>query len=248
MSGGASDPFAGWGASIVDALGTLLIMGLEDEYDACREHINRLDFRLVEGKDWAYGYRPSPSMLANESAPAYLRRNDRVGRATDVKLRVFETHIRYLGGPLGAYDLSGDKLMLERAEDLAEILARAYKTQTSIPLGSLDPGRYVHLDWARICGCTTNRLISRSDEEWHRATPMLSAEMGSNILEFTRLSQVTGNKSYFDIGQRTTDWLQRYVVDKTRYPPLLPVSFNSDMHESTPLGGTYTMGGMGMSC
>jgi mannosyl-oligosaccharide alpha-1,2-mannosidase len=77
---------------------------------------------------------------------------------------------------------------------------------------------------------------------------MLSAEMGSNILEFTRLSQVTGNKSYFDIGQRTTDWLQRYVLDKTQYPPLLPVSFNSDMHEATPLAGTYTMGGMGMSC
>jgi len=71
--------------------------------------------------------------------------------------------------------------------------------------------------------------------------------MGSNILEFTRLSQVTGNKSYFDIGQRTTDWLQENAVNKTRYPPLLPIAFNSDIQEPIPLSATYTMGGMGKS-
>lgn len=143
VSKSASNPFAGWGATIIDSLETLLVMGLQDEYNECREHVNRLDFRLVEGKDWAYGYRPSPSVVADDSAPEYLRRPHKAGRATDIKLRVFETHIRYLGGLLGAYDLSGDKLMLERAQELAEILSQAYKTQTSIPLGFLNPGQYV---------------------------------------------------------------------------------------------------------
>ena len=143
VSKSASDPFAGWGATIIDSLETLLVMGLEDEYNECREHVNRLDFRLVEGKDWAYGYRPSPSSVGNESIPAYLRRPHKAGRATDFKLRVFETHIRYLGGLLGAYDLSGDRLLLERAIELGEILGQAYKTQTSVPVRFLDPGQYV---------------------------------------------------------------------------------------------------------
>lgn len=69
--------------------------------------------------------------------------------------------------------------------------------------------------------------------------------MGSNILEFTRLSQVTGNRSYFDIGQRTTDWLQEHVVNKTLHPPLLPVSLNSDMKDPNSMSAIYTMGGMG---
>ena len=142
ISKNTQDPFAGWGASIIDALETLLIMDLQDEYNHCREHVNRLDFRLIDGHDWAYGYRPAPARMAKGNLPAHLQKPYRAGRDQDKDLRVFETHIRYLGGLLGAYDLSGDKLMLERAEELAGILARAYKTQTAIPMGALKPGRY----------------------------------------------------------------------------------------------------------
>lgn len=136
-----SNPFSNWGASIVDSLETLLIMELPEEYNLCRAHVNQVDFRLVEGKDWAYGYRPSPSALADTSTPEYLKEPQRVGRDTEVRIGVFETHIRYLGGLLGAYDLSGDELMLERAKDLADILGTAFMTDTSIAVGYIHPGR-----------------------------------------------------------------------------------------------------------
>jgi mannosyl-oligosaccharide alpha-1,2-mannosidase len=47
------------------------------------------------------------------------------------RVPVFETTIRYLGGLLGAYDVSGGKypLLLQKADQLGEFLFQAFDTQ-----------------------------------------------------------------------------------------------------------------------
>jgi mannosyl-oligosaccharide alpha-1,2-mannosidase len=52
------------------------------------------------------------------------------------RVPVFETTIRYLGGLLGAYDISGGKypILLEKADQLGELLFRAFNTANGIPV------------------------------------------------------------------------------------------------------------------
>lgn len=42
------DPFGGWGATMVDALSTLLVMNLEDELKSVIDHVQRIDFNVDE--------------------------------------------------------------------------------------------------------------------------------------------------------------------------------------------------------
>lgn len=106
VTGRWSNPFNGWGATIVDGLSTLLVMNLTDEYRLARTHVRQVDFTTVLGESSAYG-----------------RREDKL------TVPVFETIIRYLGGLLSAYDLTEgkDHLMLARAEELANWLIGAFE-------------------------------------------------------------------------------------------------------------------------
>lgn len=49
--------------------------------------------------------------------------------------------LRYLGGLLGGYELSGDRLLLDRAEELAAILLPAFDTPTGLPYPTIRPGQ-----------------------------------------------------------------------------------------------------------
>lgn len=105
VSGKGSNGFNGWGATIVDSLSTLLLMNMTEEYSLARTHVRQIDFSLILGEKSVYG-----SLKDSRTVP------------------IFETIIRYLGGLLSAYDLSGgDQLMLERAEDLAGWLMGAFE-------------------------------------------------------------------------------------------------------------------------
>jgi len=57
-------------------------------------------------------------------------------RPNTERVPVFETTIRYLGGMLGAYDISGGKypILLEKADQLGELLFRAFNTANGIPV------------------------------------------------------------------------------------------------------------------
>ena len=70
--------------------------------------------------------------------------HDKVGEVSG-----FETTIRSLGGLLSAYDLSGDKVFLDKADDLAEKLFKAYNTPSGLPRGSvnLQSGRARNFGW-----------------------------------------------------------------------------------------------------
>ena len=70
----------------------------------------------------------------------------------------------------------------------------------------------------------------------------LSAELGSLSLEFTRLSQVTGDAKYYDAVQRITDVLEMNQ-NKTHLPGLFPVIVKPRTLRFTE-GRSFTFGGM----
>lgn len=189
-------------------------MGLSEEYNLCRPHVNQLNFHWNGGRDWAHAYTTE---LDDEGKTVTINRDRGTG------LAVFETGIRYLGGLLGAYDLSGDKLMLERATELAEILGRAFDTQSGLPAGRIDPGQtegYYHLGTVSI------------------------AEVGSMSLELIRLSQATGDRQWFDLAQRAMDYLETRVIPRGVLKPLIPMWFVPDAALDNPMVGGYTFGGL----
>ncbi|SPO28194.1 related to Mannosyl-oligosaccharide 1,2-alpha-mannosidase IC [Ustilago trichophora] len=200
VSKSAEDPFNGWGASIVDALDTLLVMDLPKEYDLARQHVRDIDFRLIGGGRSAYG-------------------------SADGRIPVFETAIRYLGGFVSAYDLSGDVLMRDRAEELAQLILPAFDTVTGVPVGRIKPE------------------TSANHSAPHPVTSgsVILAEAGSLLLEFTRLWQVTGNRTYFDRVQRTTDWLDHNMTAAGRVETLFPTMVYPERNISY---GTISFGGM----
>ena len=48
-------------------------------------------------------------------------------------VQVFETTIRYVGGLLSAYELSGDEMFVEKTVELVDRLLPAFDTPTGIP-------------------------------------------------------------------------------------------------------------------
>ena len=63
---------------------------------------------------------------------------------------VFETTIRALAGLLSAYDLSGDKVFLDKSDDLGMRLMRAFYSKSGIPYGEIelfDGGRSYNTGW-----------------------------------------------------------------------------------------------------
>lgn len=92
------------------------------------------------------------------------------------------------------------------------------------------------LPWERI-----NTIRSAFESSTLPSENTLLAEIGSLSLEFTRLSQITGDPKYFDAVQRITDNLH-HAQNQTRLPGLWPLSFDarslrfSDDH--------FTVGGM----
>ncbi len=46
--------------------------------------------------------------------------------------------IRYLGGLLSGYALSGESLLITRADDLGQLLLHAFDTDTGLPMYAVD--------------------------------------------------------------------------------------------------------------
>ena len=55
----------------------------------------------------------------------------------------FETTIRYLGGLLSAYALSGEKILLTKADELAEALLPVFNTKSGFPIFAINPVQFV---------------------------------------------------------------------------------------------------------
>ncbi|KUJ20463.1 glycoside hydrolase [Mollisia scopiformis] len=115
---------------------------------------------------------------------------------TTSQVSLFETTIRYLAGMLSGYDfltgplsnLASNKtavpLILKQAERLANNLAYAFDTPTGIPSNNLNFPNGTD-------GSTTNGL----------------ATIGSLVLEWTHLSDLTGNPLYGELAQKGESYL-----------------------------------------
>lgn len=143
------------------------------------------------------------------------------------EINVFETTVRYLGGFLGAYDLTNGQypVLLERAKELGDMLYVAFDTPNHLPVT-----RWRFAD-----------AIKRANGQF-APTNMILSELGSLTLEFTRLSQVTGNPKWYDAVQRVMDHFE-YQQDKTKLPGLWPTVVNAMTADFTQFGG-FTIGGM----
>lgn len=65
---------------------------------------------------------------------------------------------RVLGGLLGTYDLSGDKIFLEKARELADKLLPAWDSPTGIPFNriNLAHGNVHNPSWTGVCSVLTS--------------------------------------------------------------------------------------------
>lgn len=102
LSGDRHNFFGGWAASLVDALDTLWIMDMKEEFAEAVKAIESIDFTKTE----------------------------------ESMLNIFETTIRYMGGFLGAYDLSDGEypVLLEKAKEVGEMLLVAFDTPNRMPV------------------------------------------------------------------------------------------------------------------
>lgn len=107
---------------------------------------------------------------------------------------LFETTIRFLGGLLSAYEMTGEIILLEKATDLGDRLLRGYQTGTGVP--------YVNIN------LQTGQKVN---PDWNGRNSVLS-EFGTVQLEMRKLSQLTGNPKYREAVER----LDKYIHE---HPP-----------------------------
>ncbi|KAL4934827.1 mannosyl-oligosaccharide alpha-1,2-mannosidase 1B [Aspergillus oleicola] len=115
---------------------------------------------------------------------------------TNSIVSLFETTIRYLAGMLSGYDLlkgpaaglvdeSKVEVLLEQSQNLADILKFAFDTPSGVPYNNIDITTHGNDN------ATTNGL----------------AVTGTLVLEWTRLSDLTGNPEYATLSQKAQDYL-----------------------------------------
>lgn len=143
------------------------------------------------------------------------------------EINVFETTIRYLGGFLAAHDLSGGQYpeLVRKAEELGTMLYKAFDTPNRMPI--------------------TRWKFKEAREDMPQVAPdwILVAEIGSLSLEFTRLSQVTGDMKYFDAIQQVMDVFEEQQ-NKTNLPGMWPVVVNPRDKDFAKSSNGFTIGGM----
>lgn len=97
----------------------------------------------------------------------------------DQEVQLFEVNIRLLGGLISAFELSGDKRLLELAKDLGPRLLPAFNSPTGMPY------RFVNLKTGK-----TRYPLSNP------------AEIGTYLLEFGKLTEYTGDSNYYRVAKK----------------------------------------------
>ncbi|CAN9507509.1 unnamed protein product [Ophioblennius macclurei] len=157
------------GATIVDALDTLYIMEMFEEFDAATEWVEKnLDFNV------------------------------------NAEVSVFEVNIRFVGGLLSAYYLSGKEVFRRKAVGLGEKLLPAFKTPTGIPWALLNLKSGIGRNWP-----------------WASGGSSILAEYGTLHLEFIHLSRLSGNPEFAQKVMNIRKVLHRLDKPQGLYPNYL---------------------------
>eukprot|EP01062_Namystynia_karyoxenos_P061528 TRINITY_DN5387_c0_g2_i2.p2 TRINITY_DN5387_c0_g2~~TRINITY_DN5387_c0_g2_i2.p2 ORF type:complete len:734 (+),score=214.77 TRINITY_DN5387_c0_g2_i2:3309-5510(+) len=150
----------GTGISIVDALGTLWLMGLHEEFEKARGWV----------EDGGLDYNAAAAVSH------------------------FEATIRYVGGLLSAYEMSGEKHtgLVRKAEELVERLLAAYRGMSGVPKSQVNLRTRATSNWA-----------------WAKGGAVL-AEFMTVQLEFRTLSLHSRNPLY----DMRAQWVTDVIMDK----------------------------------
>ncbi|KAF3112694.1 maturation of Asn-linked oligosaccharides protein [Orbilia oligospora] len=168
MSKRGGNSMSGWGASVIDGIGTAVLMELPEVVEQQLKFISKIDYTKCEHQ-----------------------------------ISLFETTIRYLGGMISAYDLltgpyswfiqagKGQKnhdlvqSLLRQSVSLADALKWSFNTSSGIPMP------FFMLDSKWIKSDDINNI----------------AGIGTLVLEWTRLSDLTGDPQYTNLAQRAQEYL-----------------------------------------
>jgi len=136
---------------------------------------------------------------------------------------VFETNIRALGGLLAAYDVSGEKVFLDKAKDIGSRLMPAFNTPSGIPMNS------VHLTSG-----------TASNPSWTGSSSILS-ELGTMQVEFRYLSHASGDASFGRKAEQVIETLNKHAPADGLYPIYI------NPRSGTPANSHVTFGALGDS-
>ncbi|KAF7289075.1 alpha-1,2-Mannosidase [Mycena chlorophos] len=118
--------------------------------------------------------------------------------ASDGYVGFFETIIRYLGGMLSAYALSGEPVLLQKAEELGSALLPAFNTDSGLPMFAV------------------NTETGDTRGGWTGA--VLWAEALSNQLEFKYLAHLTGRADYFKKSDKIMEIMESAQIKEGQFP------------------------------
>ncbi len=93
----------------------------------------------------------------------------------DIYVKDFEITIRLLGGLISCYELTGDKRLLELADELGRRMLPMFDSPTGMPY------EYVNLHTGAVRGARSN-----------------PAEIGTLLIEYGMLARHTGKQEYYD--------------------------------------------------
>ncbi|KAJ2501062.1 hypothetical protein IWW47_003146, partial [Coemansia sp. RSA 2052] len=187
VSNKSNNRWGGWGVTLIDALDTLYIMELYDEFNQGVTHVVNVDF--------------------SKATPGYTT-------------PFFEMVIRALAGLLTAYEMSLDRRLLTKAQQVGDVLMPAFNTSSGIPYPRVNVNTGVAV----------------------RASSVCLAEAGTVQLEYWKLSDLTGNPAYHQAAQRVVD-----ILDQAEKPHkgLYPIWI--DINSGRLTSGQITFGAQGDS-
>lgn len=159
------------GATIVDGMDTLYLMGMAEEFQRAR--------------NWV-----AENLSLNDVS-------------SDIS--VFETNIRFIGGLLSCYALTGDDMFKNKAEEIARLLLPAFNTPKGIPHALINIKTGVSKNYA-----------------WASSGGSILAELGTMHLEFSYLSDITGNPVF----REKVDKVRQVLADLDKPKGLYPNYIN----------------------
>lgn len=154
-------------------------------------------------------------------------------------VEIFDTNIRYVGGLLSAYDLLKSGLfpstydqaqvdaLLSQAASLADKLAYGFNTPSGINAADVDFTTNIPVE--------ATYTVSSTGETYNSTN---TASAGTFILEWFRLSDLTGNETYRQIVERA----ESYLVNPSPapvYPGLVGTQFDTTTGEMLNFAGGW---------
>ncbi|KAF7309441.1 alpha-1,2-Mannosidase [Mycena indigotica] len=136
--------------------------------------------------------------------------------ASDGYVGFFETIIRYLGGLLSAYALSGEPILLEKADQLGSVLLPAFNTPSGLPMFAVNP----------TTGATRGGWTGS----------VLWAEALSNQMEFKYLAHLTGNAKYYQKTEKVMELMYHADITEGQFPT------QWDSHTGKPTNQHFSVG------